>query len=108
MEIIRQGVPSYLAILDGGNSWYDCKKEWDMILEGDNRLVFRIVPLDGKNSTQTEIVLHGLQMNKNLLCRIHAESYMESPTGMKLKFREMGFGEFYPSLGQYWEETIEL
>ena len=108
MEIIRQGAPSYLAILDGGSSWYDCKKEWDMILEGDNRLVFRITPLDGKNTTQTEIVLHGLLMNKNPLCRIHAESYMENPTTLKLKFREMGFGVFYPSQGQYWEETIEL
>lgn len=108
MEIMRQGAPSYLAILDGGSSWYDCKKEWDMILEGDNRLVFRIIPLNGKNKTQTQIVLHGLQMNKNPLCRIHAESYMETPTQMKLKFWEKGFGEFYPSLGQYWEETIEL
>ena len=26
MEMIRQGAPSYLAILDGGSSWYDCKK----------------------------------------------------------------------------------
>ena len=108
MEILRQGAPSYLAILDGGSSWYDCKKEWDMILEGDNRLVFRIVPLNGKNATQTEIVLHGLQMNKYPLCRIHAESYMENSTQMKLTFREMGFGEFYPSKGQYWEEIIEL
>lgn len=108
MEILRQGVPSYLAILDGGNSWYDSKKVWDMILEEDNRLVFRITPLNGKNVTQTEIVLHGLQMNKNLLCRVHAESYMETPTQMKLKIWEKGFGEFYPSLGQYWEETIEL
>lgn len=108
MEILRQGAPSYLAILDGGSSWYDCKKEWDMILEGDNRLVFRIVPLNGKNATQTEIVLHGLQMNKYPLCRIHAESYMENATQMKLTFREMGFGEFYPSKEQYWEEIIEL
>ena len=108
MELIRQGAPSYLAILDGGSSWYDCKKEWDMILEGDNRLVFRITPLDGKNTTRAEIVLHGLLMNKSPLCRIRAEGYMENPTTLKLKFREMGFGEFYPSQGQYWEETIEL
>lgn len=108
MEILRQGAPSYLAILDGGSSWYDCKKEWDMILEEDNRLVFRITPLDGKNATQTQIVLHGLQMNKNPLCRIHVESYMETPTQMKLKFWEKGFGEFYPSMGQYWEESIDL
>ena len=108
MQILRQGTPSYLAILDGGTSWYDSKKEWDMILENDNRLVFRITPLNGKNATQTEIVLHGLQKGKTPLCRVHAEGYMETPTKVKLKFWEKGFGEFYPSMGQYWEETIEL
>ena len=108
MEIIRQGTPSYLAILDGGNSWYDSKKEWDMILESDNRLVFRITPLNGKNVTRTQIELHGLQMQKFPFCRIHAESYMETPQCMKIKLWDMGFGEFSPSGGRYWEESIEL
>ncbi|MBR5579501.1 MAG: hypothetical protein IKW28_10970, partial [Lachnospiraceae bacterium] len=108
MELLRQGAPSYLAILDGGISWYDAKKEWDMILEGDNRLVFKIVPLDGKSVARTEIVLHGLQMQKIPYCRIHAEAFMETPHQMKLKMWDKGFGEFYPSTGQYWEEMIEL
>ena len=108
MELVRQGAPSYLAILDGGTSWYDGKKEWDMILDGENRLVFKIVPLDGKNVTKTEIVLHGLQVQKVPYCRIHVESYMETGRLLKLKIWDKGFGEFYPSSGQYWEETIEL
>lgn len=108
MEILRQGAPSYLAILDGGSSWYDCRNEWDMILEGDNRLIFRITPLNGKNVIQTQIVLHGLQMSKTPLCRVHAEVYMENPQSMKIKLWDKGFGEFYPSGGQYWEENIEL
>jgi len=108
MELLRQGAPSYLAVLDGGCSWYDCKKEWDVILENENILTFKIVPLDGKNIRQTQIVLHGIQKNKNPLCRIHIEAYMETPNEMKLKIREKGFGEFYPSCGQYWEESIQL
>ena len=108
MELLRQGAPSYLAILDGGISWYDGKKEWDMILEEDNRIVLKIVPLDGKNVTRTEIVLHGLQMQKMPYCRIHVEGYMETPNQLKLKIWDKGFGEFYPSSGQYWEEIITL
>ena len=108
MELLRQGAPSYLAILDGGISWYDGKKEWDMILEDDNRLVLKIVPLDGKNITRTEIVLHGLQIQKMPYCRIHVEGYMETPNQLKLKIWDKGFGEFYPSSGQYWEEVITL
>ena len=108
MELLRQGAPSYLAILDGGISWYDGKKEWDMILEDDNRIVIKVVPLDGKNVTRTEIVLHGLQMQKMPYCRIHVEGYMENPSQLKLKIWDKGFGEFYPSTGQYWEEIITL
>ncbi len=108
MELLRNGEPSYLAILDGGNSWYESKKEWDMILENENSFTIKIIPLDGKNITQTQIVLHGLNLQKFPYCRIHAEAYMETPVQMKLKIREMGFGEFYPSEKQYWEETIDL
>lgn len=108
MELLRQGAPSYLAILDGGINWYDGKKEWDLILEDDNRMVLKIIPLDGKNVTKTEIVLHGLQMQKVPYCRIHVEGIMETPNQLKLKMWDKGFGDFYPSSGQYWEETIEL
>lgn len=108
MELLREGTPSYLAILDGGNSWYESRKEWDMILEKENSLSIKIIPLDGKNITQTQIILHGLQMQKFPYCRIHAKAYMETPERLKLIFWEKGFGEFRPSCGQCWEESIEL
>lgn len=107
MEILRYGKPSYLAVMDGGNSWYDSKKEWDMILEEEEKLLFIITPLNGKNISRIQIVLHGLLTGKVSLCRVHAESCMETPTRMKLKFWDRGFGEFFPSRGLYWEETIE-
>ena len=108
MELLRQGAPSYLAVLDGGSSWYDCKKEWDLILEKENRIVFKIVPLNGKNVRYAEIILSGLQNGKNSLSRLHIEAYMETKERMKVKIQDLGFGAFYPSTGQYWEETILL
>lgn len=108
MQLLRQGAPSYLAILDGGCSWYDCRKEWDIILENENRLTFKITPLNGKNVRHEQIILDGLQHNKVPLCRIHLEAYMENGREMKLKIWNKGFGEFYPSTGQYWEEIIVL
>ena len=108
MEVLRQGVKSYLAVLDGGCSWYDCKKEWDMILEDEEQLNFKIIPLNGKNIRQVQIVLHGLVKNKSRLYRIHVEACMDSRNEMKVKVWDKGFGEFYFSTGQCWEETISL
>ena len=108
MELLRQGTPSYLAVLDGGSSWYDCKKEWDLILEDENSITFKITPLNRKNIRQAEIVLKGLPCGKKQLTRIHVEAYLEKKNEMKVKIWDKGFGEFCTSTGQYWEETIIL
>lgn len=108
MNLFIQGQPSYLAVLDGGNSWYDCKKEWDMILENDNQLTFRMIPLNGKNETQVKMVLHGFQKNRHPYARVHVEVCMESKDIMKVKVWDRGFGEFYPSSERCWEERVEL
>lgn len=106
--VLQRGKEVYLPILDGGTSWYECEKSWDFIMEKENKLRFRITPLDGKNIVYSEVVLHGLDLKYYNYCRVHMEVFMESRNQMIVKIWEKGFGEFNPSLGQYWEETIEL
>lgn len=106
--VLSREKEAYLPILDGGNSWYESKGEWDLILEKEHRLRFRITPLNGKNVVYSEILLHGLTLHPSAYCRIHMEVYMESREKMVIKIWEKGFGEFFPSSGQYWEERITI
>lgn len=99
---------AYLPILDGGNSWYESRGEWDFILEKEHRLRFRITPLNGKNIVYSEILLHGLDLQLAPYCRIHMEVFMETREKMVIRIWEKGFGEFFPSSGQYWEERITI
>lgn len=108
LQALQRGKEVYFPILDGGSSWYECEKSWDFILEQENKLDFRITPLDGKNIVYSEIILHGLDLKYQKYCRIHMEVSMESRNKMMVKIWEKGFGEYYPSRGQYWEERIEL
>ena len=108
MKLLRQGKESYLAIMDGGHSWYECRKEWDVILEDNNVLTFRIIPLNGKNVVESRMYLHGLHKTRNPITRVHIEVYMETAKKMKVKVWDKGFGEFYPSSNLYWEELMEL
>lgn len=108
MNLLRQGEESYLAVLNGGNSWYDCKKEWDIILEGSNQLIFRIIPLNGKTIREYTMELNGLAGMKKVYSRIHLSAWMNSPTQLQVRACDLGFGQFYPSTNRIWEETIEL
>ena len=49
-----------------------------------------------------------LDINYRNYCRIHMEVTMEAKNRMLVKIWEKGFGEFYPSKNQYWEEIIVL
>ncbi|MBQ9991005.1 MAG: hypothetical protein IJP31_08710 [Lachnospiraceae bacterium] len=108
MDLIRQGEKSYLAILNGGNSWYECKKQWEVILEETNQLVFRIMPLNGKLIREYTMTLWGLKEQAGALTRIRLKAEMLSENSLSVKAEDRGFGQFYPSSGRSWEETIEL
>ena len=108
MNLLRQGEESYLAILNGGNSWYDCKNEWDVILEGENELIFRITPLNGKEIVDHVMILNGLHPQKQPIVRVHLEIWMSSSEKLQIKAWDRGFGQIYPSRNRVWEETIEL
>lgn len=108
MNLLRQGEESYLALLNGGNSWYDCRKEWDVILEETNELTFQITPLNGKEITSHVMILSGLSSPRQPLTRIHLTVDMHSSRQLTITAKDRGFGEFYPSSGRVWEETIEL
>ncbi|MBR5577981.1 MAG: hypothetical protein IKW28_03180 [Lachnospiraceae bacterium] len=106
--VLQRGEETYLPVLDGGSSWYESSKEWDFIIEQENRLRFQITPLDGKNVVYSEIILNGLNLKSRKYTRLHMEISMETREKMVVKIWEKGFGEFYPSLDQYWEESIRL
>ena len=106
--VLQRGKEVYLPVLNGGTSWYEVQRDWDFVMEEENRLQFQITPLDGKNVVYEEVFLEGLGLRKREYCRIHMEISMESKSTMRVKIWEKGFGEFYPSKGQYWEEMISL
>lgn len=108
MKVIRAGKESYFTILDGGESWYDAKKEFDVILDHGNAFEIVITPLDGKNQREIEIVLDGLNIREAKTTRLHMKIYMESEDKMRVCATDMGFGEIYPTTYQLFTKQISL
>ena len=108
MQVLRQGEESYLAILDGGENWYESKKEWDVILDEGNTIVLKLTPLDGRNIRNVEIVLDELPQRRAKMTRLHMQAEMKSNTLMEIQITDMGFGELAPSSELHFVQQIDL
>ena len=108
MQVMRASQESYLAILDGGENWYDCHKEWDVILTEGNELVFCLTPLDGRNVRNVEIVLDELPRRREKMTRLHLQAVMKSSTIMEVEITDMGFGDFAPATDMRFVQQIDL
>lgn len=108
MTLKRANEESYYAILDGGENWYDAKKEFDIILESGNSFEVTLTPLDGKNARNIDVVLDGLTQREWGATRVHLKFYMESDDTLRICATDMGFGEIYPSTYQLFTKQIKL
>ena len=108
MEVLRKGEKSYLALLNGGENWYDSKKECDLILCLGNSFSIIITPLDGRNIKTVEVVLYGLPMREEKTTRIRMNLFMEQEDNLRVTVTDLGFGEIYPSSNQTFTQQISL
>lgn len=108
MDISRRGEDSYLALLDGGENWFDSKKTVDLIIDTGNSLMIKITPLDGRNVRNVEIVLDGLSEHETKAVRVRLEVMMESENLLRVNVTDMGFGEFRAATNQTFTKQISL
>lgn len=108
MEVSRQGEESYLAVLNGGENWYECHKEWDVILREGNVIKLKLTPLDGRNVRYIEVVLDGLPQRERNTTRLHLQARMLNEKMLEIQIKDMGFGEIYPTSDLCFTQQIDL
>ena len=108
MQVKRCGQDSYLALLNGGENWYESRKDCDIILTEGNSFEIMITPLDGRNRKQIEIVLDGLPVRENKMTRIHLSVSMIREDTLRILASDMGFGEFAKASSLTFEQKIDL
>ena len=98
----------YFPILDAGTSWYDAKREFDVMLTKNNTITLNIAPVDGGKSRLAKISLEGLKVRGNKTNRVGLRFFMEDTQAVQIEIMDKGFGEFFPSTGRMWRECLPL
>ena len=105
MEILRQGEPSYYALLDAGVNWYEAETELEFYLQECNEIWLTVTPLTGGSTKQAQILLDDVP---GAITRLLGRFYMDAEDILAVEIEDEGFGEIRPAAGRVWRETIEL
>lgn len=104
MEILRQGEPSYYALLDAGESWYEAQHTIEFYVQDGNMLPIVITPLIGRQKRTQQLTLSDLPGT----ARLRGHFYLESERRLVVEVEDMGFGEIRPASGKQWKQIVEL
>ena len=108
MKVLRRGKDSYFAVIDAGINWFEARCEYDVILEEGNSISIILTPLDGKEPREINMILEGLPSRPNRTTRLHMELKMISENEVSIDVKDMGFGDFFPTIGGEWVKIFEI
>ncbi len=108
MRVLRKGEDSYLALLDAGISWFDAKKEYEILLESGSEVSVLVTPLNGKQIREVVLHLDGMLERPERTTRLLMKISMNGEHTVTAEFTDLGFGELFAGSGQVWREEFEV
>lgn len=102
------GKEGWYPVVAWGKRWYEADGQWEVILEDTSDIEIHVESLAGDELQVETVSLEGLEERKDYSLRIQiAVMFLDEKT-CRMTFRDVGFGEFYPSTGFYTEKVIHL
>lgn len=102
------GKEGWHPVVAWGKRWYEADGQWEVILEDTTDIEVHIETLAGDELHVETVSLEGLEERRDYSLRLQiAVMFLDEKT-CKMTFRDVGFGEFFPSTGFYTEKVIHL
>ncbi len=108
MYVEHNGEEEYIALADGGENWFESESKLQLLLADGNKIKLIVTPLDGKEIRDITINLDGLKQRPLKTTRLELNVSFKSGTKVYACVKDLGFGEIFPSTGQYWEKEVEI
>ncbi|HIV16361.1 MAG TPA: hypothetical protein IAB17_00045 [Candidatus Alectryocaccobium stercorigallinarum] len=106
MELMTDGISMYHPLITAGINWFDAENSCDILLNGDNTLVFRTSRLEDGKRANYSMALEGLPERPPKTTRLHIELRFENAEKCVVTVKDLGFGELFPSSGKTWTDQL--
>ncbi len=95
------GKEGWYPIVEWGSHWYESDGQWEVLLEDTSDIEIHIESLATGELQAETVSLAGLPERNDYALRLSIETMFLDENTCKIRFRDIGFGEFY-------EKTIHL
>lgn len=107
MDMRVMGAPAYYPLIEAGKNWYECRTQFELILDDTEELVFVVSTFENPEKRRVAMGLPGLPKRPNKTTRLSVELNYISPKDCCITVKDLGFGEMFPSSGKVWKETAQ-
>jgi hypothetical protein len=108
IEVLLREQKGYHVLLDAGVKWYNAEVEEDFILENGKEFSLLQTPVTGGEPQQLTVRLDGLPDRPDRTTRLRVLPSMPAADRPRVRIRDLGFGDIFPSGGGVWEETFAV
>ena len=102
------GHEGWYPIVAWGTHWYEADGQWEVILEDTSDIEIHIETLDGEDLKVETVSLEGLPERMDYSLRLQIEVMFLDERTCRLRFKDVGFGEFYPASDFLVEKVLHL
>lgn len=102
------GKEGWYPIIEWGSHWYESDGQWEVLLEDTSDIEIHIESLATGELQAETVSLAGLPERNDYALRLSIETMFLDENTCKIRFRDIGFGEFYPATDFQTEKTIHL
>lgn len=107
MDMMIMGSPAYYSLIEAGRNWYECKAEYELILDRTEELVFVVNPMGESRKKRVAMALPGLPVRPNRTTRLRVNLTYTSQKDCEITVQDLGFGDMFPSSGKVWKECVQ-
>lgn len=108
LKVKNGGKSEFFSLISAGDNWYEASGECEVLLEDDKEIDFWLQLPHSRDAKIEKLELSDLPDRKPKTTRLRISAKSLSDSQVKIKIRDLGFGEIVKSSELAWEYTMSL
>ena len=108
LKVKNRGKWEFLSLINAGDNWYEASGDCEVLLDGDKEIDFWLQLPHSRDARIEKLELSDLPERKPKTTRLRISAKPVSDSKVKIKIRDLGFGEIVKSSDLTWVYTMSL
>ncbi len=108
LKVYNMGTPEFFTLIGAGENWYEAAGECEVILDGTPEVDFWLQSPDSRDAKIERLELSDLPERPPKTTRLKITAKPLSDTRVRVRIRDLGFGELFPGSDKAWDYVMAL